>query len=75
MRTKITNMGSDCGIILERPLLDALNIAPESEVEIRIEREALVVRPIRDTQYNAVAEAFQQLVEHPEEITRVPALR
>jgi len=67
MRTKITSIGSDCGIILERSILDALNIAPESEVEIRVEKDALIIRPIRDTHHNAVADAFQKLVDHPEE--------
>ena len=70
MRTKLTNFGSDFGIILERPMLDALNIAPEAEVDIKIEKESLVVSPVRETQHNAVAEAFHHLCEHPEDILK-----
>ena len=51
-------------------MLDALNIAPEAEVEIQIEKESLVVRPIREAQHNAVAEAFHHLCEHPEDILK-----
>jgi antitoxin component of MazEF toxin-antitoxin module len=70
MRTKIRNIGSDCGIILDRPMLDALNISPEAEVDIRVEKESLVVCPVRETQHNAVAEAFHRLLEHPEDILK-----
>ena len=47
MRTRIVRIGNSRGIRIPKPLLEEIGL--EGEVEVRVEGNTLVVRPIRPT--------------------------
>ena len=47
MRKKLTAIGNSLGLVIERPILDLLNIDRDTELEIRTDGEGLTIRPIR----------------------------
>ena len=40
-------LGNSLGIIIEKPILELLDIDRETELEIRTDGEALIIRPAR----------------------------
>lgn len=46
MRKRLTAIGNSLGLIIERPILDLLNIDRETDLDIRTDGEALIIRPV-----------------------------
>ena len=44
---KPSRLGNSSGLILDRPLLQQVDIEPDSEVEVSVENNAIVIRPHR----------------------------
>ena len=44
---KLTKMGNSTGVILDRPILQQVDIEPDAEVEVSVENNAIVIRPHR----------------------------
>ena len=44
---RLTNLGNSRGVILDKALLDQLDIGPEGEVEITLQGQAIMIRPHR----------------------------
>ncbi len=44
---KLTHLGNSQAVILDKVLLQQLNIEPDSEVEITLEDQAITIRPHR----------------------------
>ena len=44
---KLTRMGNSTGLILDRPILQQVDIQPDAEVEVSVEGNAIVIRPHR----------------------------
>ncbi len=42
---QLTRIGNSTGIILDRALLQQLDLGPDAEVEISVEKNAIVIRP------------------------------
>ena len=42
---KLTKLGNSRAVILDKALLDQLDIGPEGEVEISLQEQAIVIRP------------------------------
>ena len=47
MIKKLTAIGNSLGLIIERPILELLDIDRETPLEIRTDGEALIIRPQR----------------------------
>lgn len=47
MIKKLTAIGHSLGIILDRPVLDLLNINRETELTVTTDGDALILRPVR----------------------------
>lgn len=47
MVKKLSAVGNSLGLIIERPILDLLDITEDTPLEIRTDGEALIIRPIR----------------------------
>ncbi len=41
----LTTVGNSLGLIIEKPILDLLNINKETPLEIRTDGESLIIRP------------------------------
>ncbi len=46
---KLSRLGNSTGLILDRPILQQVDIEPDSEVEVSVENNAIVIRPHRYT--------------------------
>ena len=44
---RLTNLGNSRAVILDKVLLDQLDIGPEGEVEISLQDQAILIRPHR----------------------------
>jgi antitoxin component of MazEF toxin-antitoxin module len=62
---RLSRLGNSTAVILDRPLLQQLNLGPESEVEVSLERNAIVIRPHRyATDEEAEASAVRMFKKH-----------
>lgn len=48
MRKKLTRSGNSLALVIDKPLLEALEIDAETELEISTDGDVLVVTPVRD---------------------------
>lgn len=47
MVKKLSTVGNGLGLIIERPILDLLDISKDTPLEITTDGEALIIRPVR----------------------------
>lgn len=45
IKKKLTAVGNSLAIIIEQPILDLLDINEETQLEVRTDGEALIIRP------------------------------
>jgi antitoxin component of MazEF toxin-antitoxin module len=57
---QLTRIGNSTGLIIDRALLQQLDLGPESEVEIRVQGDSLVITPHR----HASNEQFERAANH-----------
>jgi len=56
MTKRLIAIGNSLGIIIEKPILDLLNIDRETDLEIRTDGEAIFLKPIRNSSVRKVLE-------------------
>jgi len=66
----LTAIGNSQGLIIERPILDLLNITRDTKLEIRTDGDALIIRPIREDRGARVRAATQRLMEQHDDTLR-----
>jgi antitoxin MazE len=49
MTKKLTRSGNSLALVIDRPLLEALNIDADTELELSTDGAVLVVTPLRDS--------------------------
>lgn len=47
MIKKLSAVGNSLGLIIERPILEPLDIDKDTELEVRTDGEALIIRPAK----------------------------
>lgn len=47
MIKKLSAVGNSLGLIIERPILELLDITKDTQLEIRTDGEALIIRPVK----------------------------
>lgn len=60
MKKRLTPIGNSLGLVIEKPILELLNIDRETELEILTDGNALVVRPVRTAQEDEHHEKVRQ---------------
>jgi antitoxin component of MazEF toxin-antitoxin module len=48
MKNKLTRIGDDLAVVLDEPLLNQVGLDENSEVEISINDDVVVITPVRD---------------------------
>jgi antitoxin MazE len=67
----LSPVGNSLGIIIDKAILDLLNIGRETPLEIRTDGEALIIRPVRAAS-TSVAESAQRMMDaHAETLARL----
>jgi antitoxin component of MazEF toxin-antitoxin module len=71
MIKKLSAVGNSLGLVIERPILELLNITKDTPLEIKTDGEALIIRPARArSQRDRVLAAADELMDAHEETFR-----
>ena len=70
MEKTLSAIGNSLGLIIERPILDLLNIDKDTRLEIRTDGEALIIRPIREGRRARVQRAMERLMDRHDDAFR-----
>jgi antitoxin MazE len=60
MRKKLSAIGNSLGIVIEKPILELLDIDRETELEMRTDGERLIIEPVRGAKRDKVKAAAQR---------------
>ena len=60
MRKKLSAIGNSLGIVIEKPILELLDIDRETELDMRTDGERLIIEPIRGAKRAKVKTAVQR---------------
>ena len=70
MIKKLSAIGNSLGIIIERPILDLLDITKDTLLEIRTDGEALIIRPAKLAKKERLLESTKRLMAVHDETLR-----
>jgi antitoxin component of MazEF toxin-antitoxin module len=62
MRKKLSAIGNSLGIVIEKPILELLDITRETELEMTTEGGKLIIAPIRRARRARVKEAMDEVM-------------
>lgn len=63
MEKTLSAIGNSLGLIIEKPILDLLNIDKDTRLEIRTDGEALIIRPVRDARSTRVTQSTERMMD------------
>lgn len=69
MRKKLTAIGNSLGVVIEKPILELLDIGRDTELEMRTDGNVLIIEPIRKRR-KRVAEAARRVMDAHDETFR-----
>jgi antitoxin component of MazEF toxin-antitoxin module len=58
---QLSKVGNSTALIIDRPLLDQLNLTPGADVEISVEHNALIIRPRRHASREQTRAALKRI--------------
>ena len=70
MIKKLTAVGNSLGLIIERPILELLDIDKETPLEVRTDGEALIIRPQRKNRSARLKAAAERMMDAHDETLR-----
>ena len=70
MIKNLTAVGNSLGLIIERPILDLLDIDKETPLEVRTGGEVLIIRPQRRTRSARLKAAAKRMMEAHDDTLR-----
>ena len=62
MRKKLTAIGNSLGVVIEKPILELLDIDRDTELEMRTDGKLLILEPVRQRR-KRVAEATRRVLD------------
>jgi len=60
MRKKLSAIGNSLGIVIEKPILELLEIDRETELDMRTDGDRLIISPVRKGKKERVRVALQR---------------
>lgn len=63
MQKKLSSVGNSLGLIIEKPILELLNIDKDTTLEVTTDGEALIIRPVRQTRAERVRAAAERVAD------------
>lgn len=70
MIKRLTAVGNSLGLIIERPILELLDIDKETPLEVRTDGEALIIRPQRKNRSARLKAAAKRMLDAHDETMR-----
>jgi antitoxin MazE len=62
MRKKLTAIGNSLGIVIEKPILELLDIDRDTELDMKTDGERLVLVPVRKGRKQRIKEAMDDVM-------------
>lgn len=63
MKKKLSAIGNSLGIIIEKPILDLLDIDRDTELDMRTDGNRLIIEPVRRTRRQRLAAAARRVMD------------
>jgi antitoxin component of MazEF toxin-antitoxin module len=70
MIKKLSTVGNSLGIIIERPILELLEITKDTPLEIKTDGEALIIRPVKQSKKERVRASGERMMRIHDETLR-----
>lgn len=70
MIKKLSPVGNSLGLIIDRPILELLDITKDTPLEVKTDGEALIIRPAKLTKKARIRASAQRMIEAHEETLR-----
>ena len=65
MRKKLSAIGNSLGVVIEKPILELLDIDRDTELDMKTDGQRLIIEPVRKGKRQRVKAAVEQvMVEH-----------
>ena len=62
MIKKLSAVGNSLGLIIERPILELLDITKDTPLEVKTDGEALIIRPVKLSKKDQVRASTKRMV-------------
>ena len=59
----LSAIGNSLGLIIEKPILELLNITRDTKLEVKTDGEALIIRPVREAHRSRLQRATERLMD------------
>lgn len=70
MRKRLSAVGNSLGIVIEKPILELLDIDRDTELELTTDGDRLIIEPIRRRRRRRVADAAERAMVANDETMR-----
>jgi antitoxin component of MazEF toxin-antitoxin module len=70
MIKKLSAVGNSLGLIIERPILELLDITKDTSLEIKTDGEALIIRPVKLSKKERIRESTKRMMAVHDETLR-----
>lgn len=62
MIKKLSTIGNSLGLIIERPILELLDITKDTPLEVKTDGEALIIRPAKLSKKERIRESTKRMM-------------
>jgi antitoxin component of MazEF toxin-antitoxin module len=70
MIKKLSPIGNSLGLIIDRPILELLDITRDTALEIKTDGEALIIRPAKSAAKDRIRESTKRMMDIHDEALR-----
>ena len=63
MRKKLSSIGNSLGLVIEKPILELLDIDRETELEMTTDGERLIIEPVRSARRSKLRAAAKRVMD------------
>lgn len=70
MIKKLSTIGNSLGLIIERPILELLDIDKDTPLEVKTDGEALIIRPAKLSKKARVRESTRRMMNAHDQVLR-----
>ena len=70
MIKKLSAIGNSLGLVIDRPILELLNIDKDTPLEIKTDGEALIIRPARGRVRTRVEESTVKMMDTHDDVLK-----
>ena len=70
MLKKLSTIGNSLGLVIERPILELLNITKDTPLEVKTDGEALIIRPVKLSKKERIRESTRRMMAVHDETLR-----